>query len=67
MLPFDMSQDGGSTVDLSDDSLARMPSSGCSSLLEYVHSMPSVTGSKRAAVTTGITTAVLATNSSCGA
>lgn len=28
-------------MDTSDDSLVRMPSSGCSSLLEYVHNMPS--------------------------
>ncbi|WIA43034.1 hypothetical protein OEZ86_009567 [Tetradesmus obliquus] len=50
MLPFDMSHDGSSTVDLSDDSLARMPSSGCSSLLEFVHSMPSATSSTAAAL-----------------
>lgn len=31
-------------MDMSDDSLARMPSSGCSSLLEYMHSMPCGTG-----------------------
>uniref|UniRef100_A0A383V522 Uncharacterized protein n=1 Tax=Tetradesmus obliquus TaxID=3088 RepID=A0A383V522_TETOB len=50
ILPFDMSHDGSSTVDLSDDSLARMPSSGCSSLLEFVHSMPSATSSTATAL-----------------
>lgn len=36
-LPFDLCSH---SIDASDDSLARLPSSGCSSLLEYVHSIP---------------------------
>lgn len=37
-LPFDP---GSPSTEASDDGLARMPSSGCSSLLEYVHNEPS--------------------------